>query len=170
MRASVKVGLVAGGYAAALAIAFAMVAIYIVLTDGPDRQASGGMYSFSDSLLFLAVFGVAAVPSTGGALFFLRPYPAVWRALSVAALASAAIGLVAIAAFLADQRAAPGSPAPWWSIVAVLRILLAPLLALFFFVAVLFAPNRSGRITMFVVSVIEAVVFASFVVIMILRR
>ena len=95
MRASVEVGLVAGGYVAAFVVAFAVVAVYVVMTDGPDRQASGGMYSFSDSLLFLAVFGVAAVPSTGGALFFLRPYPRVWRALSVGALASAAIGLAA---------------------------------------------------------------------------
>ena len=170
MRASVKVGLVAGGYVAAFVVAFAVVAVYVVMTDGHDRQASSGMYSFSDSLLFLAVFGVAAVPSTGAALFFLRPYPRVWHALSVGALASAAIGLAAIAAYLVDQSAGPGSPAPWSSIVAVLRILVAPLLALFFFVAVLFAPNRSGRITLFLVTVTEAAVFASFVVIMILRR
>jgi hypothetical protein len=52
----------------------------------------------------------------------------------------------------------------------VLRILVAPLLALFFFVSVLFAPNRSGRITLLVVTIIEAAVFASFVVAMILRR
>jgi hypothetical protein len=30
------------------------------LTDSPDRQASSGVYAFGDSLLFLAVFGLAA--------------------------------------------------------------------------------------------------------------
>lgn len=36
------------------------VSIYVALTDSPDRQASSGMYVFGDSLLFLAVFGLAA--------------------------------------------------------------------------------------------------------------
>jgi hypothetical protein len=30
------------------------------LTDSPDRQVSSGVYAFGDSLLFLAVFGLAA--------------------------------------------------------------------------------------------------------------
>ena len=97
----------AGGYVLALLVAWAIVTTYIALTDGPDRQASGGMYAFGDSLLFLALFGVAAVPATGAALYFVRPFHAFWRALSVAALAITATGVAAVGVY--SQL---GSPAP----------------------------------------------------------
>ena len=61
MRPAVKVSLVVAGYVVAFLIAFAVVAVYVAATSGPDRQASAGMFAFGDSLLFLAVFGVAAV-------------------------------------------------------------------------------------------------------------
>ena len=86
MRTSAKVGLVVGGYVLAILLAWGTVAAYIALTDGPDRHASSGMYACSDSLMFLALCGVAAIPPTGGALYLARPYHAFWRALSVAAL------------------------------------------------------------------------------------
>jgi len=47
--------LAVGAFLAAFA-----VSIYVALTDSPDRQTSSGMYAFGDSLLFLAVFGLAA--------------------------------------------------------------------------------------------------------------
>jgi hypothetical protein len=160
VRASVKVGLVAIGYAGAVLVASAIVAIYVASTSGPDRQTYGVMYDFGDTLLFLAVFGVAAVPPTGAVLFFLRSYRPFWRALSVAALAIAATGLAAFVGYLAAQTVDAGSSLRSWSAVAVLRILVAPLFALAFFLSGLFAPNRSGRIALFVATVIEAAVFA----------
>ena len=66
-----KVGLVAAGYVVALLIASAGVALYVASTSGPDRKTYGGMYAFGDSLLFLAVFALAAAPATGAALYFL---------------------------------------------------------------------------------------------------
>jgi hypothetical protein len=86
MRASAKVGLIAIGYVAAVLVAFGLVAIHVAFTSGPDRQSSG-MYAFGDSLLLLAVFGVASVPASSAALFLLRPYRAFWLVLSVVALA-----------------------------------------------------------------------------------
>jgi hypothetical protein len=160
VRASVKVGLVAIGYAGAVLVASAIVAIYVASTSGPDRQTYGVMYDFGDTLLFLAVFGVAAVPPTGAVLFFVRSYRPFWRALSVAALAIAATGLAAFVGYLAAQTSDAGSSLQSWSAVAVLRILVAPLFALAFFLSGLFAPNRSGRIALFVATVIEAGVFA----------
>jgi hypothetical protein len=76
MKPFAKAGLVAAGYIAAFAIASAVVAIYIAATDASDWQASSGMFAFGGSLLFVAVFGLAAVPATGAALFFLRSYRA----------------------------------------------------------------------------------------------
>jgi hypothetical protein len=147
VRTSVKVGLVAVGYVGAVLVASAIVAIYVASTSGPDRQRYAVMYDFGDTLLFLAVFGVAAVPPTGATLFFLRSYRPIWRALSVAALAIAATGLAA-------------SILRSWSALAVLRILVAPLFALAFFLSGLFAPNRSSRIALFVATLIEAAIFA----------
>src|SRR5215470_32852 len=81
MRAAAKVGLVAAGYVGALVIAYVVVAVYVASTSGPDRQTYAAMYDFGDSLLFLAVFVVAALPATAAVLFFLRPHRSFWLAL-----------------------------------------------------------------------------------------
>jgi len=161
MRPVVKAGLVVAGYIVAFAIASAVVAIYVTATNGPDRQSSSGMYAFGDSLLFLAVFGVAAVPATGAALFFLRPYRSFWRVLSVAALGIAITGLAAFIDYVAARTADAASIPHAWSALAVLRILVAPLLALAFLLSGFFAPNRSSRIALLVATVSEVAVFAS---------
>ena len=93
MRSVVKVGLVVAGYVVAFLVAFAVVAIRVAATSGPDRQAYSVMYGFGDDLLFLAVFGVVAVPPTSTALFFLRSYRSFWFVLSVVALCIATTGL-----------------------------------------------------------------------------
>lgn len=160
MRPAVKVSLVVAGYVVAFLIAFAVVAVYVAATSGPDRQASAGMFAFGDSLLFLGVFGVAAVPAIGASLFFLRPYRSFWLALSVAALAIAATGVAAVVDYVAARTAEASSIVHAWSALAVLRILAAPLLTLAFFLSVLFAPNRSSRIALLVATVVEATVFA----------
>lgn len=159
MTASARVGLIAIGYVAAFLVAFGLVAVYVAFTSGPDRHVSSGMYAFGDSLLFLAVCGVASVPASSAALFFLRPYRAFWLALSVAALAIAATGLGAFLSYVAAQTAAAGSSLHSWSALAVLRILVAPLFALGFLVSGLFAPTRASRAALFVATLIEATGF-----------
>ena len=156
----VKAAVVAGGYVAAFAIASAVVAVRIATTSGPDAQASSGMYAFGDALLFAAVFGACALVPTGAALFFLRPNRAFWMALCAAALAIAATALAAFIAHVLAKAAGTSSMLYAWSSLAGLRILVAPLFALAFFLSGLFAPNRASRITLFGVTVIEAGVFA----------
>jgi hypothetical protein len=146
MRPVAKAGLVVVGYVAAFAVAWLAVSIYAFATSGPDRQQYGAMFAFGDSLLFLAVFGLAAVPPTGAALYFLRGRPGFWVTLSVGSLAIASTGL---AAFVY-------SSSPF----ATLRILVAPLFVLFFLLAGLVAPNRSARIALIAATAIEAVAFA----------
>lgn len=92
MRPVAKAGLVALGYVAALAVTLLVAGIHLAETSGPDAQ--GGMSAFGDSLMFLAVFGLAAVPATGAALFFLRPHPASRAAslIETAAFAYVAFG------------------------------------------------------------------------------
>jgi hypothetical protein len=160
MRPLVKVGLVVGGYIVAFLAAFAVVAIYVKFTNGLDRQGSDGMSAFGDSLLFLALFGVAAVPPTGAALFFLRPFRSFWPVLSITALVIAATSLAAVLAFVASRSAEAGSTL---SVLAVLRIFVAPLFALVFFLSGLFAPTRSSRIALFVATTIEVMAFVCVV-------
>jgi hypothetical protein len=164
MRAAAKFGLVAAGYVGAFLVAAASVAINEAWTAGPDRQASSGMFAFGDSLLFLAVFGLAATVPTAAGLFFLRPYHLFWLVLAIAAVVVASTGLASLGVSLA-ARAAPAGPAiRSWSAFAVLRILVAPLIALAFPVSGAFAPRRPARIALLAATVSEAIVFASWLI------
>jgi hypothetical protein len=153
-----RVGLVAAGYGVAVVIAFAAVSVHAALT-GSGRDP-GGMAAFGDSLLFLAVFGVAAIPATSGALFLLRSNRGFWRPLAITALGIAATGIAAGAIYLAARVS---SVFDAWSALAVLRILVAPLFGLAFFLAGVFAPSRSERIWLLIASAVEAAVFACVV-------
>lgn len=156
MRLAAKIGWIAGGYAAAVAIAAAAVGIHMAATGG---EASGGMQAFGDGMLFLAVFAVAAVAPSGAVLYLLRSWRAFWPPFSVAAVAVAATGLAALIVYVGARGAAPGSVLNDWSGFAVLRILLAPCCSLGFLVSGLFAPIRSSRIALFGAAVAEGLVF-----------
>lgn len=160
MRASSKVILVVAGYLAALLIAFLVVDLYIAATYGPDRQTYSGMFAFGDSILFLGVFALAAIPASGAALFFLRPYPTFWHVLSVGALAIATTGVAALAAYLISPNVSRGTGLGAWAGLSPLRFLLAPPLAIAFFLSVLFAPTHASRVALLCASVIESVVIA----------
>ena len=140
MKPWIKIALVLAGYVAAFVIASAVAAAWSAVAQGSD-----GMVAFGESLLFLGVFAVAAVPATGGALFFLRPYPKFWRVLSIASLCLAATGLAAAIVF-AIGRNEMNSALGMWAAVAVLRILIAPLLVGAFALCAAFAPIRPARI------------------------
>src|SRR5262245_19976905 len=142
MNGAAKTGLVFAGYAAAVLLAGVVVTIHVWLTSGPDAQPSSGMYAFGDWLMFLAVFGVGAVLPTCAALYWLRPHRAFWVVLTAIGVAVAATALAAVILYSAGRAAPPGSALFDWSGIAVLRILMAPLLALAFCLAALFAPIR----------------------------
>jgi hypothetical protein len=159
MKSSIKVTVIAGGYVAAFLMASAAVAIRMASTWGPDAQAASGMYAFGDSVLFVAVFGVLALVPTGGALYFLRPYRRFWMVLSLLCLAVAVTGPTAAILFAAGRHATP-SPLATWAGLSVLRILVAPLLALTFLVCALLTPHRSPRVAFLAATAMEAVVTA----------
>jgi hypothetical protein len=159
MKSSLKVTVVAGGYVAAFLAASAVVAIRMANTRGPDAQAASGMFAFGDSVLFVAVFGVLALVPTGGALYFLRPYQRFWMVLSLLCLAVAVTGPTAAILFAVGRHATP-SPLATWAGLSVLRLLVAPLLALTFLVCALFTPHRSPRFAFLAATAMEAVVTA----------
>ncbi|HSY52153.1 MAG TPA: hypothetical protein VLC46_25355 [Thermoanaerobaculia bacterium] len=159
MKTSLKVTVVAGGYVAAFVAASAAVAIRMASNRG-DPQASGGMFAFGDSIVFIAVFGVLALVPTAGALYFLRPYQRFWEVLSRLCLAVAVTGLTAVILFAAGSHAMPPSPLVMWAGLSLLRILVAPLLALAFLVCALVTPYRSPRFAFLAATAVEAAVTA----------
>lgn len=160
MNGFVKCGVVLAGYVAAVLVAGAALEVRLLNTQGPDADASAGMYAFGDALLFLAVFGVAAVPPTGLALFFLRPYRWFWIISSIAAVAMATTGLGAVAVYvLAAHLELPReSPLMISACFAVLRMLAAPLLAMLFALAGLLAPNHGPRWALLAAAGVEGAV------------
>jgi hypothetical protein len=72
LRPAARTVIVAAGYVVTVALTALVLHVYVAVTNTPDRQTSSGMFAFGDSLVFLAVLGVAAVPATGAALYFLR--------------------------------------------------------------------------------------------------
>jgi hypothetical protein len=150
VRPSLKVAVVVGGY---------MAAFLVANTNGSNAQASGGMFAFGDSLLFVAVFGVCALTPTGAALFFLRPYHHFWKALSALGLAVAVTGVTAAILFAVGRHATPSLLATWAGI-SVLRILVAPLLALTFLVCAVLSPHRLPRFAFLTATVMEVAVSA----------
>jgi hypothetical protein len=159
MKQSVKIGIVAGGFAAALLIAVAVVAFHIALTSGPTAQASSGMYAFGDLVLFVAVFCVVSLAPTAAALFFLRSRRRFWTVLSVSGCAIAVTGLVAVGLF-ATGRNEVASPLATWAGYSILRILAAPLLAFVFMLCAIMTPERLPRLALLVATLMEAAVSA----------
>ena len=104
-----------------------------------------------------AVFGVCALVPTCAALFFLRPYRRFWTVLSALGLAVAVTGVTAAILF-AVGRHATVLPLATWAGFSVLRILIAPLLALTFLVCTIFSPYRSPRVTLLAATVMEGAV------------
>jgi hypothetical protein len=164
VRPAVKIGIVVGGYVAALAVASAVVALHVALTSSPDRDASSGMAAFGDSLEFLAVFGLAAAVPTCAGLFFLRPYRSFWRALAAVAVLSVATGVLAAGLYLAQWGATPAPFVYAWSGLAMLRLLIAPALAGAFLVSGLLAPSLACRLVLLGATAVEAAEFVVLIV------
>lgn len=160
MNASLKVGAVVGGYVAAFLVASAAVSIRLANTSGPDAQAASGMYAAGDAFLFAGVFGVAALVPTGAALFFLRPYRRFWTVLSAFSLGVAVTGLAAVVLFAIGRYVAAPSPIATWAALSVLRILVAPLLALTCLVCTVLSPYRVPRLALLAATAIEVAVSA----------
>jgi hypothetical protein len=160
MKGLVKVGLVLAGYVAAVLLAGAALEVRLLNTQGPEADASAGMYAFGDGCLFLGVLGFAAIFPTGLALFFLRRNRWLWIALAITALAIAVTGPAATACYILAARTQlpPQSPLILWGPVAVLRMLAAPLLAMGFALAGLIAPNRASRWALFGAAAVEGAV------------
>lgn len=159
MKPSSRILPIVAGYVAALVLAIAVVGVNFALKRGQDNQASSGMSAFGDAILFLGVFGLAAIPATGAGLFLLRPHGQFWRAASVVAVAIAATGIAALVDYLVSGTSNGGSLRGTWSILSPLRLLLAPAFAVVLSLAGVFSPGRAARRALLGASVIEFTIF-----------
>jgi len=162
MRPLTKVALVFLGFLLALAIAYIALKVYVAHTAGPDREQYAAMFAFGDSLLFLGVFGMAALPAVSAILYFLRPHPSFWRLLLTATLA---VCVTSIAASLAiSYRRSTGSSGPLSTALALasLEALCAPAFVVLFLLFGIFAPSRSARIVFVAATLAEAFAFLIF--------
>lgn len=139
-----KVGIVVGGYVAAILLAFGVVSVYVHQTGGPDRTTYGAMYDFGDGLLFIAAFGVVSTFPTGLALLFLRQSRRFWFVLSLGALvvASTSLGTVVLLSMPSQTLSASLTA---WSMLAFPRLFVSPFLAAAFGLSALFAPKSRFR-------------------------
>ncbi len=159
MKTSAKVILVITGYIAAPLLALLVTSLYIASTNGPDRQTYGAMYDFGDSILFVLVCGLGALPATGLALFFLRRNLTLWRTLAGSALIIAATGLIELAAYFLVRSAPPASLLGTLAEFSPLRFFLTPIFAVAFLVGAVLAPTRFTRLSFIGTALAEVVVF-----------
>jgi hypothetical protein len=160
MSRSIKIGVVVAGYVAAILIAMVTVWVRNLFIDPAVAMASSGMYAFGDALLFVAVFGLLGLVPKGAALYFLRPYRLFWAVSSTIAVATGVTGLAAAVIFMVGRTAIDPSPLAAWAAFSVLRILIAPLLALTFLLSALISPFRWHRFALLAASLMELAVTA----------
>jgi hypothetical protein len=147
VTATGKAGIVLGGYAAAFLLGAGAVGLRLLLTaHSPDAQASSGMYAFGDSVVFVFVFGIAALVPTGLALYFLRAVRRFWTVSSIGALALAATGVAASALFWTTRSQPPAqSLLGLAAALSLERVIVAPVVTAAFLVCAGFAPATGAR-------------------------
>jgi hypothetical protein len=79
---------------------------------------------------------------------------------STIAIATGATGLAAAVIFSVGRTATDPSPLAIWAAFSVLRILVAPVLALVFLLSALLSPYRPQRLALLVATLMEAAVTA----------
>ena len=166
MKPLAKTGIVVAGYAAALVLACGVTYLRMMMyEDDPQAQASSGMYAFGDALLFVFTFGVAALPPTGLALYFLRAARQFWNVIAVGALLIALTGVIAALVHWAERLLPQWAYLlSWWPAFAVLRMIIAPLVTVALIICAMFAPERGPRRLLWIAAVCEGAAAAPWFV------
>ena len=159
LRPAGRVGLVLGGYLAALVAAVVTTWLHAQLLTAPDHDGSSGMAAFGDMLLFLAVAALASVPPTVLALWYLRSVQWFWWVVGAVSAAFAATAFPALISHFDAQSLPPGHPLASMSAVWSLRLVLAPLPAFANALAALMAPGWRFRALFLGTMAVEALAF-----------
>jgi len=154
-----KLAIVLAGYALAFVVSGVTVAIYDRRFTPADNQAMGGMIAGGEMIYACGVFLVVALVPTGLALWFLRRHRPSWSVLTIACLAFAVAGLVAVLATAATRGTPPRAPLlVLVELFGLAQMLGSPLWIAGFGLFALLAPARDLRIRMVVAIAFEVVI------------
>jgi hypothetical protein len=166
VRPAVKVAIVAGGYLLAIFVAVAVTYVYTWISDSPERQAQSGMSAFGDSVVFLAVLGVASIPASCALILFLRGVRQFWYVTCVLALLIAASGLATAAAYAFGRAVDSPALLQSWAMWSPLRFLASLLFGPAFFLSALFAPTRAFRVALLLATAMELLALKIFLLLL----
>lgn len=145
MKRSAKVGLVLGGYVAAIVAGGVASALYNARVAALPFDTSGGMYAFGELSSSLAAFLVVALVPTLLALWFLRRHEGFWNAVAIASLAFAGVGLVAVLMTMAVHGTPTHVALVLLDLLGLAQLLGVPLWFAAFVLFALLAPSRKTR-------------------------
>ena len=157
LRPAAKVGIVLGGFVAALLAAVATMALRKSLNVADPSQ---GMQAFGDVIMGGAVFSVLATLPAGCALYWLRPVTRFWNILVNVAIACSVTGPLALL-MSGPLRATLGH----WTIFGDLRFVTLPVSSLAWATCTLFAPAARQRWLFLGAALIDAALFVGVVLV-----
>jgi hypothetical protein len=163
-----RIALCALGYVAAWFAGSAAVWLKNLGISEAEQLASSGMFAFADTFSFVAVASVVAIVPTAGLLGLMDPQARWWRIYGSAGLLVACTGLVAALAHL-PLADGPSSALAAAQVLAVLRVLCAPLSLLLLMPGVFVAPPATRK-QLLVACAIESLAVVIFVLNLLLRR
>jgi len=153
-----KVGLVIGGYVAAIVAGVVAAGLYNARVATLPYDTSGGMYAAGESMYSLAAFLVVALVPTLLGLWFLRGHERFWNAVAVASLAFAAAGLLAVLTPLVFRNATTNTTLLLVELLALSQLLGMPLWFLAIALFALLAPSRKTRRKLVAAAAVELVI------------
>jgi hypothetical protein len=145
MTRAAQIGTVIGGYAAAFVAAVAAAGAYDAAVSLLPYDTSGGMYAGGELVTALGTFCVVALVPTLAMLWFLRSHHGWWKAMALAVLAFAAVGLVAVLRPLANRVPPTSVASTALELTTLAQLLGAPLWTVAFASFALLAPTRGTR-------------------------
>jgi hypothetical protein len=155
-KRSTKILIVFAGYALAVAAGIIAAMIYDWGFSPADQQASGGMIAFAELMFGAGVFALLSVPPTALALWFARRHRRTWGAFTIACLAFALAGVVAVVALLTASLTSIRTPAiALLSVFGVAQMLGSPIWISSFALLAALAPERDLRRRLLVATAIE---------------
>jgi hypothetical protein len=161
LKTALKWILVLGGYAAAPAGAALVVYLHQIYFPLPPDVASSGMAAGGDMIFFIAVWAFLSLFPSALALFFLRSRPGFWNFFAWLGLGLAATAPLAEVLNILNRLLQVRSA--FWALagfIALLRVGLAPLMALLFLAAGWMATPQKPRWILWAAAGIELSVFA----------
>jgi hypothetical protein len=155
MTRAAKIGVVFGGYIAAIVAGIVAAQLYNAHMAAQPYDTSGGMYAGGELLTSLAAFLTVALVPTLLALWFLRRHEGFWNVVAIASLAFAGFGLLAVLTPLAARNPGANIALMLVDLFGLLQLLGVPLWFAAFALFAFLAPTPPIRRKLVVAAAIE---------------